>query len=72
MSKEEAVEIATREASLTPCGRPGCVVVRFVQRGIPVRGYWLVGLRTSLDADDPGSRTENLLVDARTGEVSKP
>lgn len=56
---------------MEPCPQPQCVVVRFVQRGIPVHGYWLVGIRSSLD-EGPGQQVENLLVDAETGQVSRP
>jgi hypothetical protein len=57
---------------VTPCDEPQCVQVRFLQRGIPVRGFWLVGLRSTLDDDDPDLRIQSLLVDVQTGAVSSP
>ena len=71
ISQEEAVELATGSASFTPCAEQGCVVVRAVQRGIPTRLYWLVGLAEDLGEDGRPTRFQNFLVDAATGEVTR-
>ncbi|MEX0851626.1 MAG: hypothetical protein WD015_08975 [Gaiellaceae bacterium] len=42
-----------------------------MQRGIPTRLVWIVGLAESLDADGRPTRFENYLVDAQTGEVAR-
>jgi hypothetical protein len=65
VSDEEAVELARAEVSFTPDRHQ----VRFLQRGIPVRGYWGV----SFVDDGPNgvpTRVEVYLVDARTGDVT--
>jgi hypothetical protein len=71
VSAEEAIELATSEAAFTPCTERGCVVVRAVQRGIPTRLVWIVGLAESLDEDGRPTRFVNFLVDARTGEIAR-
>ncbi|MCI0633925.1 MAG: PepSY domain-containing protein [Actinobacteria bacterium] len=71
VSREEAIEIATNEAGFTPCTERGCVITRAVQRGIPTRLVWIVGLAESLDEDGRPVRFANFLVDARTGEVAR-
>ncbi|HXF96998.1 MAG TPA: hypothetical protein VNJ46_00105 [Gaiellaceae bacterium] len=70
MTKEEAVEIARARAGFEPCAQRGCVQVRFLRRGVPARGFWLVGLRSTLE-ERPRARVAVFLVDARTGEVSR-
>lgn len=69
VSKDEAIEIATNAAGFTPCEQPGCVVVRAVQRGIPTRLVWIVGLAEDLDDEGEPTRFRNFLVDAQTGEI---
>jgi predicted secreted protein len=71
VSREEAIEIAKREAAFTPCAERGCVIVRAVNRGIPTRLVWIVGLAESLDEDGRPVRFANFLVDARTGEIAR-
>src|SRR5262245_19032288 len=44
ISHEEATEIAIAHASFVPCADDRCKLAQFVQRGIPSRPYWLVGL----------------------------
>ena len=71
VSREEAIAIATNQAGFTPCTERGCVITRAVQRGIPTRLVWIVGLAESLDEDGRPVRFANFLVDARTGEVTR-
>ena len=71
LTQEEAIEIAKDEAAFTPCAERGCVVVRAVQRGIPTRLVWIVGLAESLDENGRPTRFANFLVDARTGEIAR-
>jgi hypothetical protein len=66
---DEAVELALAEASFEPCPEIQCRQRRFVQRGIPPRGFWLVGLAAELDTDGRPTRTESFLVDTVTGDV---
>ena len=72
VSREEAIELAKDNASFEPCAEQLCVQIRYVQRGIPVRGYWGVVLANELDADGDPVRTESFLVDVTTGAVSEP
>jgi hypothetical protein len=71
VTADEAVELATAQASFEPCDENGCVKVSYVQRGIPVVGYWAVGLRDSL-SDEGTTHVEHFLVHVTTGEVSRP
>ena len=71
VSQEEAIELATENASFMPCAERGCVVVRAVQRGIPTRLFWLVGLAEDLDENGRPTRFQNFLVDAETGAVTR-
>lgn len=71
ISKDEAIEIATERAGFTPCEERGCVVIRAVQRGIPLRLYWIVGLAEELDESGRPVRFRNFLVDARTGDINR-
>ena len=68
---DEAIELARTEASFEPCAQNACDEVRFVQRGIPPRGFWLVGLAARLDAEGRPIRTESFLVDVSTGDIIK-
>jgi hypothetical protein len=68
---DEAVELASAEASFEPCPQVQCAQRRFVQRGIPPRPYWGVVLAAKLDAEGVPTRTETFLVDAVTGEVAR-
>jgi predicted small secreted protein len=72
ISSEEAIEIAKENASFEPCPEVQCAQSRYIPRGIPPRGYWGVVLSEDLDADGAPTRFENFLVDAITGEVSRP
>jgi hypothetical protein len=69
VSKEEAIEIATRNVGFEPCRQSGCVVIRALRRGIPSRLYWLVGLADELDAEGQQVRARTVLIDVETGEV---
>jgi hypothetical protein len=69
ISQDEAVEIAVQEASFPPCSEPGCVQVRYVPRGIPVRGFWGVVLWDEIGENGRPTRAESFLVDAQTGAV---
>ena len=71
ISQDEAVALATEQASFTPCEERGCVVVRAVQRGIPTRLFWLIGLAEDLGEDGRPTRAQNFLVDAETGDVTR-
>ncbi len=48
-----------------------CVQIRYVPRGIPVRGYWGVVLSDEIDSDGEPNRTESFLVDVQTGEAAR-
>jgi hypothetical protein len=71
VSADEAIELAHAEASFEPCSQNACDQARFVQRGIPPRGFWLVGLAAELDAEGRPIRTASFLVNAVTGEVTR-
>jgi hypothetical protein len=71
VSAAEAVELAREEASFEPCPEIQCAQRRFVQRGIPPRAFWLVGLAAVLDDEGRPTRTESFLVDVTTGEVTR-
>ncbi len=66
VSSEEAVELARAEVSFTPDRHQ----VRFVQQGIPARGYWGVSF-VELGPDGAPAKVEVFLVDARTGDVTR-
>ncbi|MCS7006022.1 MAG: PepSY domain-containing protein [Thermoleophilia bacterium] len=72
VSKDEAIEIAKEEVDFAPCPARPCVQVRAVQRGIPPRLVWIVGLAQELDDDGKPLRGETVIVDAATGEISRP
>jgi hypothetical protein len=65
------VELARAEASFEPCAETLCQQWRYIQRGIPPRGFWLVGLADELDAEGRPTRTESFLVDVATGDVTR-
>ena len=69
ISQDEAIEIAKENASFEPCPQLQCVQIRYVPRGIPVRGYWGVVLSETLDTDGEPSRIESFLIDVQTGEA---
>jgi hypothetical protein len=69
---EEAIELAAEEASFEPCAEKRCTQVKYIQRGIPVRGYWAVVLSDELGEDNQPSHVESFLVNAATGEVTRP
>jgi hypothetical protein len=71
VSQAEAIAIAKENADFAPCEQQGCVMVRAVQRGLPTRLVWIVGLAEGLDANGRPTRVENLLIDARTGELTR-
>ena len=71
ISQDEAIAIATKNATFTPCDVEKCVLIRAVNQGIPVRLYWLVGLAAAIDEDGNPIRVENFLVDMETGAVTK-
>jgi hypothetical protein len=72
VTQEEAVEIAIENASFTPCPEEICRQVRFLNRGVPPTGYWAVVLSEKIDARGQPNRIESFLVNASTGDVSKP
>jgi hypothetical protein len=72
VSQEEAIEIAAESVGFEPCSEPRCVQIRFLQRGIPVRGYWLVGLAREIDDDGEPIGARSVLIDVQTGAVSTP
>lgn len=69
ISKDEAIEIATENASFEPCEQTGCVVVRALGQGIPSRLVWIVGLAEALGPDGKPTRFENFEIDASTGAI---
>ena len=71
ISQEEAIEIAKENASFEPCPQLQCVQIRYVPRGIPVRGFWGVVLSDKLDSDGESNRTESFLIDVQTGEAAR-
>jgi hypothetical protein len=72
VSKEEAIEIAKENASFVPCEDIRCQQVRYVPRGIPVRGFWAVVLSEKLDERGQPTRIESFLISVSTGAVSRP
>lgn len=72
ISSEEAIEIATDSASFEPCSQALCAQSRYIQRGIPPRGYWGVVLAPKLEENGQPTTIERFLVDAATGDVSRP
>ncbi len=70
VTQDEAIEIADENASFGPCPQVQFVQIRYVPRGIPVRGFWGVVLSDKLDSDGEPNRTESFLVDVATGHVS--
>jgi hypothetical protein len=72
ITSDEAKQIAIEHASFVPCADDRCKRAQFVQRGIPPRPFWVVGLAERLDANGQPTRTESFLVDAATGEVFQP
>ena len=71
ISQDEAIEIAKENASFEPCPQLQCVQIRYVPRGIPVRGYWGVVLSDTLDSDGQPNRIESFLIDVQTGEAAR-
>ena len=71
ISKDEAIAIATENAAFEPCDETGCVVIRAVNQGIPVRLVWIVGLAEDIGADGRPTRVQNFLIDAETGEITR-
>ena len=72
VSQGQAIEIAKENAAFEPCPQQQCVQIRYIQRGIPVRGYWAVVLSDELDDEGQPNRIERFLIDVRTGDVSRP
>jgi len=71
ISQDEAIEIAKESASFEPCPQLQCVQIRYVPRGIPVRGFWGVVLSDKIDSDGEPNRTESFLIDVQTGEAAR-
>ena len=71
ISQDEAIEIAKESASFEPCPQLQCVQIRYVPRGIPVRGFWGVVLSDEIDSDGEPNRTESFLIDVQTGEAAR-
>ena len=72
VSSDEAIEIAKENASFEPCPQVQCAQSRYIPRGIPPRPYWGVVLSEKLDAEGAPTRIESFLIDAVTGDVSRP
>ena len=72
VSQEEAVAIAIEHASFEPCEEDLCVQVRYVPRGVPVRGYWGIVLAEEIRPDGEPTRVESFLVNVETGEITRP
>jgi hypothetical protein len=64
ITQEDAVEIARAEVSF----EPDRYNVRFIQQGIPARGYWGVSFVEDGENGLP-VKNEVYLVDAKTGDV---
>jgi hypothetical protein len=71
VSQEQAIEIAKENASFEPCAQQQCIQIRYVPRGIPVRGFWGVVLSDELDDEGQPNRTETFLIDVQTGEFTR-
>jgi hypothetical protein len=71
ISQDEAIAIATKNASFEPCDEKRCVLIRAVNQGIPVRLYWLVGLAKAIDPNGNPVRAESFLIDMETGTVTR-
>jgi hypothetical protein len=71
IGQDEAVAIAKEHASFVPCDEVGCVQVRALNQGIPVRLVWIVGLAERLGPNGTPLRHENFEIDADTGEVTR-
>ena len=71
ISQDEAIAIATKNASFKPCDQQKCVLIRAVNQGIPVRLFWLVGLAPAIDAQGNPVRAENFLIDMETGAITR-
>ena len=65
VTPEHAVEIARAEVAFTP----DRYQVRFIQQGIPARGYWAVSLLRRRARTAFPTEVEVFLVDAKTGDV---
>ena len=72
VTQEEAIEIAKENAAFEPCPEQQCVQIRYIQRNIPIQGYWAVVLSDELDAEGQPNRIESFLVDVVTGDVRRP
>ena len=71
ISQDEAIAIATNNASFEPCDEQKCVLIRAVNQGIPVRLFWLVGLAQAIDPNGNPVRFENFLIDMETGAITR-
>jgi hypothetical protein len=72
VTQQEAVDIAVEHASFAPCEAEICRQVRYLNRGVPPTGYWAVVLSEKIDAQGQPNRIESFLINASTGDVSKP
>jgi hypothetical protein len=70
ITQDEAIEIAVEYVGFEPCDAPICIQIRYLQRGIPIRGYWLVGLAQAVGKSGRPVGTESVLVDVETGAVT--
>lgn len=64
LGRDEAIEVARTVAVFEPDG----IQVRFVNRGIPPRGTWIVSLHNG-PARNP-TAVQTVLVDAATGTIT--
>ncbi len=66
VSKDEAVAIGRKHVAFEPTGHQ----IRFVRRGIPSRGYWVVSYYVQ-KKDGGYSKITVVLIDATTGQISE-
>jgi hypothetical protein len=71
VTADEAMAIALEQAPFVPCEPKPCRQIHYVNRGIPVVGYWAIVLSEEIEDGRP-TRIASYLVHSGTGEVSVP
>ena len=66
VGKDQAIEIARPRIDFRPTGHQ----IRYIRRGIPSRGYWVVSFYIR-NATEGYKRVTVVLVDASTGKVTE-
>ncbi len=66
------MEIALEAAPFEPCPEQICRQIHFIQRGIPVVGYWAIVLSEEIDEEGQPTRIASYLVNVASGEISRP